>query len=112
FRRPTRKQVQTLAELVTTAQDEHGLNEREIRRHCRAALNEATRSGVAYLQGALAPDRLPVPRTSPDTPTMTREIPTTDDHQDTPTHDAEQLLAKGLKPALLPTRLKQGIASR
>ena len=113
FRRPTRKQVQTLATLVTTARDEHGLTEREIRRHCRAVLNEATRSGVAYLQGALGPDRLPVPRTSADTPATTRETPTTDtadDYQDSvPRHDAEQLLAKGLKPALLPTRLKHGV---
>lgn len=53
-----------MARLVAAAHAS-GLSEREIRRHCRAALNEATSNGAAYLQGALDPENLPVPSALP-----------------------------------------------
>lgn len=61
-RRPSRKQAAELARLVEAAHTEQGLTVAEIRRHCRATLNEAVKSGVAYLRGGLTPDRLPLPR--------------------------------------------------
>jgi hypothetical protein len=61
FRRPSRDQAAELAALVRSAHAEQGLTAAEIRRHCRVSLNQATRSGVAYLRGALAPEHLPVP---------------------------------------------------
>jgi hypothetical protein len=63
-KRPSRVQAAELARLVEAASTDHELPENEIRRYCRAALNEAKRSGVSYLRGALNPDRLPVPMKS------------------------------------------------
>lgn len=61
-KRPNRKQAVELARLVEAAHTEHGLTVVEIRRWCQATLNEAIKSGVAYLRGGLAPDRLPIPK--------------------------------------------------
>ncbi|WP_280264642.1 hypothetical protein [Nocardia wallacei] len=70
-KRPTHAQAAELAALVESACADHGLSETEVRRHCRAALNEAKRSGVGYLRGALQPDRLPVPAKTADPETDT-----------------------------------------
>ena len=64
-RRPNRREAAELAALVEAARAGHGLSESEIRRHCRAALNDATKNAVVYLRGALHPDRLPVPTAAP-----------------------------------------------
>ncbi|MGH3097914.1 MAG: hypothetical protein ACRDMV_18180 [Streptosporangiales bacterium] len=61
-RRPTRKQAHKLAMLVDAARAS-GLSEVEVKRHCRATLNGARKSGVAYLAGGLQPDNLPAPST-------------------------------------------------
>jgi predicted transcriptional regulator len=60
-RRPTIEQAAELASLMCAAHDDHGLSVPEIRKHARKALDDARKSGVPYLQGALKPDRLPVP---------------------------------------------------
>lgn len=66
-RRPSRKRAVELAGRVEQAHDD-GLSGPEIRRHCRAALNEARSNAVAYLLGALAVDNLPVPSQRPNRP--------------------------------------------
>lgn len=89
FRRPTHTRAAGMARKLTAAAA-NGLTERDLRRHCRASLNQATRNAVAYLDRALDPEHLPTPApapaprpnaaphaappTAPDTPgTMTRD---------------------------------------
>ena len=52
-----------------------GLTEPEIRRHCRAALNEATTNGAAYLDGALDTDHLPLPASTGVAPSPKSDAP-------------------------------------
>lgn len=66
-RRPTRTRAHALAVKLGAAHT-GGLTQRELRRHCRTALNQARHNGVAYLDGALHPDHLPIPAHPPQAP--------------------------------------------
>lgn len=96
-RRPTRSQAEELARLVQAAHTT-GLSEAAIRRHCRATLNEATRSGVAYLRGGLVPERLPVPvsvESAPAAPSGGEHVPTVSDEVRESLRTGWRDLAKG-----------------
>lgn len=79
FRRPTHTRAAGMARKLTAAAA-NGLTERDLRRHCRASLNQATRNAVAYLDRALDPEHLPTPAHSPQTPTDARTPRTRPDH--------------------------------
>lgn len=107
-KRPNHREAVALARLVESAERDHGLTRAEIRRHCRATLNEATVSGVAYLKGGLQADRLPLPLPMP----LPKGSPQRDAEPAAPAESltAEELLARGLKLELLPTRLREAAA--
>lgn len=68
--RPTRHEAAVLAELVDAA-IAHELTYGELAEHLRGRLNRVRAGGnaIAYVRGALAPERLPVPTpTEPDAP--------------------------------------------
>lgn len=73
-RRPTRARATALALKLGVAHA-GGLSQRDLRRHCRAALNQARRNGVAYLDGALDPDHLPIPTRPAPSPAPTSTTP-------------------------------------
>lgn len=104
YRRPTQVQADDLARLVDAARA-LGLTEVEIKRHCRATLNAARTSGVSYLAGGLQPDNLPIPtRKNEDQPGKADVIQLRPKHSGEMT--AEDLIARGLDPKLLPKRLR------
>jgi hypothetical protein len=108
-RRPTKRQAGELAALLEAAVAEHGQSRTGLARHCRAAVSEATKNAVAYLRGALEGDRLPVPSRAASAPSAAAQNGAAEEPAAAPVRDltAEDLLARGLDPKLLPKRLQQ-----
>ena len=103
-RRPSRKQAAELARLVEAAHA-GGLTPVEIRRHARATLNAAVRSGVSYLRGGLQPERLPMPKPAGHSE---QQRSANDDTVTSDNLSADDLLSRGLPEAFLPSRFRTG----
>lgn len=107
--RPTRAQADALAQLVDDAL-KTGLDLRLVRHHAQTKIGQARRNAVTYLLRGLAPDELPVAPARPKTP---RSAPTarTAPATATPVGAPADMSERGLKPSLLPTRLREAAAA-
>lgn len=110
-KQPNQQQAEELARLVEAAH-ERGRSRIVIKRHGQATLNEARKSGVAYLLGGLTERYLPaVPPTPADDPAD--PAPRARQHKEPEEPpvvlDADDLMGLGLPTHLWPSRLRQGV---
>ncbi len=116
-KRPTPTQVDELARLVEAAHVERGLTQIEIKRHARATLNGATKTGVGYLIGGLR-DHLPAPKLPPASDGDERQADEGQDHAqrgEAPSDLVDRLARDGVVPKYLPPsqrrNMTEGVSS-